>query len=152
MVRSHSGRRPLRSRWATASSPSQATIAAGPSQAPRKTDIASWKAVSRSLAAAIDGASGRRARIAWGRLSPPVSSAITMSSRFAVSEPPPQMIERTRSPIFLRRGCRSTSRWTRSGPIASIQATLPLIVEISPLWPSAQKGCARRQAVVVFVL
>ena len=58
---------------------------------------------------------------------------MSMSSRFAVSEPPPQMIERTRLPIFLSRGCRSTSRLTRSGPIASIQATLPLIVEISPL-------------------
>ena len=39
-----------------------------------------------------------------------------MSSRFAVSEPPPQMIERTRSPIFFRRGCRSTSSCTRSRP------------------------------------
>jgi len=43
------------------------------------------------------------------------------------------MMERTRSPIFFRRGCRSPSSCTRSGPIASIQATLPLIVEISPL-------------------
>ena len=69
-----------------------------------------------------------------------------------MSEPPAQMIERTRAPIRASRGCRSTSRLTRSGPIASIQATLPLIVEISPLWPSAQNGCARRQAVVVLVL
>ena len=75
-----------------------------------------------------------------------------MSSRFAVSEPPLQMIERTRSPIFRRRGWRSPSSRTRSGPFASIHATLPLIVEISPLWPRAQNGWARRQAVVVFVL
>ena len=127
-------------------------MAAGPSHAPRKTLIASWNAVSRSLAAARLGASGRSARIACGRLRPPVSSAMIMSSRLAVSEPPAQMIERTRLPIFLSRGCRSTSRLTRSGPIASIQATLPLIVEISPLCPSAQNGCARRQAVVVLVL
>ena len=35
--------------------------------------------------------------------------------------------------------------------MACIQATLPRMVAISPLWARDQKGWARRQAVVVFV-
>ena len=35
--------------------------------------------------------------------------------------------------------------------MACIQATLPRMVAISPLWASDQKGWARRHAVVVFV-
>ena len=75
----------------------------------------------------------------------------SMSSRFALSEPPPQTMERTLEAIGPRPGWRSTSRLTSSPPMACIQATLPRMVAISPLWARAQKGCARRQAVVVLV-
>ena len=82
---------------------------------------------------------------------PPATRAIAMSSRFAVSEPCDEMIPRTLPAMGAREGWRSARPRTRSPPIASIQATLPRIVVISPLWASPQNGWARIQAVEVFV-
>ena len=67
-----------------------------------------------------------------------------MSSRFAVSEPPEQTIEATWVAILEREGCRSTRLRIRSPPIAFIQATLPPIVDISPLCATDQNGWALR--------
>ena len=66
--------------------------------------MASWKAARVALARAMDGASGSSAIRDCGSESPPASSAISMSSRFALSEPPAQMIDRTRAAIRLRLG------------------------------------------------
>ncbi len=74
-----------------------------------------------------------------------------MSSRLALSEPPAQTTERTREATRRRPGWRSTILRMRSWPMACIQATLPRMVAISPLWARHQSGWARRQAVVVFV-
>ena len=75
-----------------------------------------------------------------------------MSSRFALSEPPAQTTELTRAASAPEAGMaihdlpqEIAGRWRASRP------RCPRMVAISPLWASDQKGCARRQAVVVLV-
>ena len=113
--------------------------------------MASWKADRVGSRLSMEGASGRRASSDWGNERPPARSAISMSSRFALSDPPAQTTERTREARRRRPGWRPSTFRSRSPPMACIQATFPRMVAISPLWASDQKGWARRQAVVVFV-
>ncbi len=69
--------------------------------------------------------------------------------------------ERTSSSTALSRRAESEPRWSSAGERAgssprarsraSIQATFPSIVLISPLWQSMRNGCARSQLGSVFV-
>ena len=75
-----------------------------------------------------------------------------MSSRFALSEPPRADDRADAGGHAPEAGVAvHEPAARRSPPMACIQATLPRMVAISPLWASDQKGWARRQAVVVLV-
>jgi hypothetical protein len=89
-------------------------MAAGPSQAPSRTAMASWNCCRAGSLRAIEGASGSRASKAWGIDRPPAISAMSMSSRLALSEPPAQITERTRAAMRRRGAWRSARRRSRS--------------------------------------